>query len=172
MRKKLVFGFLALLNTACAFWVQTITIEELPTRQDWQSQASVISVQSFFDYRMQNRMRKAPVGNWMIVHETQDDVFLAYPRFKSLLSDQREAKNVFKISKTQLESEFPAWKSLDGETLHSFLQGHFRPQTLQSWQADLESESILIQGKFTDNTAFELKIRKQLSSTSEIDVLS
>lgn len=161
MLKKLGLLFLLPLQSACALWSQTLIIEDIPHKPDWQSRASQWSVQEFFDHRMQNRVRKAPVGNWMLVHENDEIVFVAYPRFVGLLSEQREADQLFSVNKAQLDTQFPAWRSLDGEAMQSLLQAHFKPQIVTQWKAQLLEDGIQVQGLLQDQKTFELKLSLQ-----------
>lgn len=91
-----------------------LNLEQLPARSDWQLQAKPLSVSEYMQLRLQNRPRKAPVGQWLIVHQDETFVYLAYPRFSGFLSDQREVQQLYRLSRFQLQQRLPAYADFDG----------------------------------------------------------
>lgn len=145
-----------------------IDVREIPKRQDMLSQAVEISVEDFFGRRMRNQIRKAPVGNWMILHQDETYAYLGWPRFSGLLNDQRDVSELFKTRLAELDVRFPAWREFDGEQMQALLRRQLG-KLPQRWDAVLEAEFIRVTGTLAEDVpvnetpkgrAFEIKIDK------------
>jgi hypothetical protein len=91
-----------------------LKLEQLPARSDWQLQARPISVPEYMRLRLGNRPRKAPVGQWLIVHQDETFVYIGSPRFRGLFSDQREVLQLYRLSRFALQQHLPAYADFDG----------------------------------------------------------
>lgn len=141
------FKLLFLTLTACSPWQKGYFVEEVPHRQEWQSQAQTVSVQTFFESRMLNRLRKAQVGNWLILYEDAEYVYFGYPRFAGLFDDRRLVENLMRVSLSDLNNRFPGWKNIDGIWVREQLLAKFTGQSIAQWQAVLQADRISIQGQ-------------------------
>ena len=65
------------------------------------------SPQVFFSRLLNRRLRKAPVGNWEILHDDGVFIYYGYPIFKELLSDNRQIKTLYKVSRHGTYKTFP-----------------------------------------------------------------
>lgn len=80
---------------------------------EYLNRAKETSVEDFFEKRMQNRIKKVLGANWEILFESSEFVYFGYP----LISFFREGTfldEFFKVSKPQIELDFPPYKSFDG----------------------------------------------------------
>lgn len=150
-------------------WRWGVDVRDIAKRSDMLNQAPEISVEDFFIRRMRNRVRKAPVGNWMLLHEDETFVYLGYPRFSGLLNDQRDVTELFKTPLKDLESRFPGWRSLDGEEMQTVLRTQFG-RIPEQWEAVLEDSYIRVTGTLSEDTpvnaspkgrTFELRLDKK-----------
>ncbi len=147
--------------TACTLWQQGFQVEEVPHKQEWQSQAQSVSVSQFFNYRMQNRLRKALVGNWMILHEDAQFVYFGYPRFAGIFDDRRLVEILYRVPLTELNQVFPGWRQCDGIWVQNELQKEYPGQGVTQWQAQLKGEQIFVQGQLGSGKAFELILKNK-----------
>ncbi|HEY9841384.1 MAG: hypothetical protein ACAI44_07820 [Candidatus Sericytochromatia bacterium] len=145
MRKSLLFLALLFLPGCWAFMGLGIGVDEIASRPELRAQATAIDVGDFFARRMRNRPRKALVGNWMLLYEDQSDVYLGYPRFRGIFDDRREVEEVFRTPKAELESRFPGWRKIDGETIQQALRMALG-RAPQQWEAKLEDTCIRVTG--------------------------
>ncbi|MCP4438065.1 MAG: hypothetical protein GY810_03905 [Aureispira sp.] len=123
--------------------------------------AKEASAQRFFKMRMKNRIRKALVGAWYILHETNDYVYWGRPIFKRAFSDTRiiPHEEFYKTSIQELREQFPQYKKLDGPklktTILTFLAHHIRqelapeiPHTyISRWKATLQDKTFSIRAE-------------------------
>lgn len=156
--KLLVIGLFCSLLSSCAFWQNRMLVDQIPKQLCWQQQATRLSVKDFFAYRMQNKLRKAEVGNWLILHQDPEYVYLGYPSFVGLFDERREIETLYQVSKIELEAEFPGWQEIDGAKIRALLLEHFKPQLPVKWHAQLEQQQILVEGQLEPNTPFKLKL--------------
>lgn len=153
--------------SACTPWQHGFQVEEVPLKQEWQSQAQSVDVRQFFAYRMQNRLRKALVGNWLILHEDAQFVYFGYPRFAGLFDDRRMVEVLYRVALGELNTAFPAWKSLDGMAVQQQLMQAFPGQGISEWQAELKADRIAVSGKRGDGQPFALDLDRQTGKPLE-----
>lgn len=127
-------------------------VEDVPQRPELRQQAQEISVEDFFARRMANRVRKAPVGNWMVLYEDAEFVYIGYPRFRGLLDNKREIEGLFRTSRKALDAHFPGWKQIDGESVREALYLLFKQAPAQ-WQAQLEKDCLRVTGTLAADPA-------------------
>jgi len=152
---------LAALLSACSPWQQGLRVEDVPHRQTWQEQAQTVSVTQFFDYRMKNQLRKAHVGNWMILHEDAQFVYFGYPRFAGLFDERRLVEVLYRVPLAEVQVAFPGWKTLDGIAVRQQLLLVFPGQGISEWQAVLKPDRITASGKRGEGLAFSLDLDRQ-----------
>jgi len=117
------------------------------------------SVENFFAKRMTNRPRKANVGSWMILFETDQFVYFGYPRFRMLLSDAREVDTLYKTSKIELQNQFPNYKTIEGNDVRLIIMGYIDqfmknsgetlPGFAWDWKAKLGRDAIDVEAPCT-----------------------
>lgn len=129
-----------------------LLVDDLPRDPSALSQAVELSVKDFFYRRMNNRVRKAPVGNWLVLHEDEGYVYVGYPSFRGLIDDRREIAELFRTSKAELKAQFPGWREIDGISLQEALYKALG-QAPQNWQAELAEEAILVTGSLKPRAA-------------------
>lgn len=147
--RRLMLGMLLLL-TGC--WAQNLRVEDVARSPDLRAKATEIPVAEFFDRRMFNRPRKALVGNWMILYDDAENVYLGYPRFSGVFSDRREIEELFRTSRPQLDADFPGWKEIDGEALQKTLR-QLLGQIPDQWDAWLTPDCIRVKGQLRPESA-------------------
>ncbi|MBI3396405.1 MAG: hypothetical protein HY042_11260 [Spirochaetia bacterium] len=76
--------------------------------------ARAVAPEVFFQKRMENRVRKANVGNWEILLEDAEYVYFGYPVFARLLSDDRIVQDLFKVETKGLTNFFPGYRTVTG----------------------------------------------------------
>ena len=129
-------------------------------------QAQPISVPEFFSLRMQNRPRKAMVGNWLVLYEDQVFVYLGYPHFDNL-NDQRSVETLYRISKAELQTAFPAYRRIEGNDVRLAAQAALQKEFQTSvslasgaWQADLGSGQIHVTAQFEMRDGQNVQMRR------------
>ena len=89
------------------------------------------TVQNFFQNRMTNRIRKAMVGAWYILHEDDDFVYWGKPRFSGIFSNGRIVEQLFKTSKAELSQAFPNYAKTAGNDVRlklvDYIGNYIRP---------------------------------------------
>jgi len=78
------------------------------------NQAKEISLNDFFSKRMQNKIRKINVGNWDILYQNTDFVYIGYPYLKSIFSGKRIIDTLYKINTEVLNLGLPNYKNIEG----------------------------------------------------------
>jgi hypothetical protein len=76
--------------------------------------AHEIDVNHFFSLRMENKLRKINVGNWDILLETDEYVYIGKPRVKNLFSEKRIIDTLYKIRTPDLRTQLPKFKDVEG----------------------------------------------------------
>ncbi|PIQ29121.1 hypothetical protein COW36_17985 [bacterium (Candidatus Blackallbacteria) CG17_big_fil_post_rev_8_21_14_2_50_48_46] len=148
-KRILGLGALFLALTSC--WArQGLPVEKI-SEPALLEQAKVLPVSGFFALRMENRPRKALVGQWLILHEDAQFVYLGYPRFDGILSDSRSVSEFYKTQKSELLSEFPGYRSIGGNDVRLAAQSALQQKTQTSvalpwekWQAKLNQRVIQV----------------------------
>ncbi|HMV42602.1 MAG TPA: hypothetical protein PK079_24345 [Leptospiraceae bacterium] len=130
--------------------------------------AQETSVEEFFERRMKNRTKKVIGANWEIFFESEDFVYYGYP----LVSFFREGTFVdefFKVNRTKLQNDFPAFHEFDGIKLRNLCYDSLAEYSrstndslFQSFncKAFLEQESIEIFADLTFKKENQYKIEK------------
>lgn len=134
MRCLRVVLLLALLSLNACF-ARGVDVEKIAQGQALEI-AESISVDEFVRLRMQNRPRKALVGNWFILYQNQDFIYIGSPRFRGL-SDLREVEEIYRVSHPELVRRFPGYESIEGFHVRLAIQ-----EALQLQAQENESVSV------------------------------
>jgi len=80
-----------------------------------------VNVSEFFRLRMQNRIRKANVGNFEILFEDGNYLYFGKPVFSSIFGDKRIVPDLYRVDESALAREFPGFRRIDGVLLRDRL---------------------------------------------------
>ena len=111
--------------------------------------AKEIEVEDFFAKRMNNKVRKALVGNWLILIESEGFTYIGRPRFKSLFSNKRITEQLLKVNTAQLNQRFPSYHQTQGNDVrlqvHQLLYQELNsPIAWLTWKATLQPNYLSI----------------------------
>jgi len=124
--------------------------------------AQEISVNDFFNKRMQNKIRKINVGNWDVLFQNDDFVYIGKPRLKNIFSEKRIIDTLFKVYNNHLISQLPQYKSIEGYIIRQKIYSSIQNYKIQNsenkdfyvsekYVSELKSGTIEIQISVSDN---------------------
>ena len=142
---------LSLCLNAC--FARGLDVETIEQGQEL-TKAQEISLAKFVNLRMQNRPRKALVGNWEILYEDATTIYIGYPRFRDLLSGVREVEHLYRIDRKQLEQSFPGFRKITGNAVRLAMQQALQAQAQEgesvsvswNWSATLKAQVLSVKG--------------------------
>ena len=130
-------------------------------------------VNEFFQRRMKNKLRKALVGSWIILHEDESNIYYGYPRFKGIFSSDRVVEKIYFLKKKELAEKLSIYKNFTGVELRAKILASidsYRKQKKESsafllfsnnWTVVLNEDSIQVQAIVSEENSNTTKSKSK-----------